>query len=329
MSGGADFPESIEGWTKEHVRQWLLSLRVPQEYTDRLYNEDISGASLICFEKQDLLDLGIKHGPAVQIISNARKLKQSSARLHRQKIKALCKDDNRAGEDIKGVEEPLETTRLVSCNTVSHPDSSERMTASAEVESSTVINKEEVNSNLYPACTQDIPGGGRIEQASENLQSLKCKDITIAVVDTISPPIEQCKGADGNPTGLHETQGVMKGSVTQALVGKPSIPPPSHALEQWKCLPRPFDKSSTLHIYTQNHILPRETGPSNLRDPVHEYKLLAKTADATESEVLRKFSNEVLRFAAACMNSRTNGTIHFGVGDAPEYTHGQVIGINV
>nr|XP_015197335.1 PREDICTED: sterile alpha motif domain-containing protein 9-like [Lepisosteus oculatus] len=94
-------------------------------------------------------------------------------------------------------------------------------------------------------------------------------------------------------------------------------------------LPYPFDKSHEPYTYSQHDILPAEKGPSNLIEPVHEYKLLGNTEHASEAEVLKKFSNEVFRFAAACMNSRTNGTIHFGVGDEPHFTHGEVIGISV
>ncbi|MBN3319490.1 SAM9L protein, partial [Atractosteus spatula] len=94
-------------------------------------------------------------------------------------------------------------------------------------------------------------------------------------------------------------------------------------------LPYPFDKSHEPYTYSQHDILPAEKGPSNLIEPVHEYKLLGNTERASEAEVLKKFSNEVFRFAAACMNSRTNGTIHFGVGDEPHFTHGEVIGISV
>ncbi|KAI7804066.1 putative sterile alpha motif domain-containing protein 9-like [Triplophysa rosa] len=41
---------------------------------------------------------------------------------------------------------------------------------------------------------------------------------------------------------------------------------------------------------------------------------------------MTKYTYEVIRFAAACMNSRTNGTIHFGVADKP---HGQILGISI
>ncbi|KAG9329287.1 hypothetical protein JZ751_006228 [Albula glossodonta] len=226
MSGftTTDFPESIEDWTKEKVRQWLLSnLRVPKEYADILYREDISGASLVCFEKQDLLDLGLTHGPAVQIIKHVRRFKDSSEK-----------------------------------------------------------------------------------------------------------PVKQSERVDGNQTKSPETQEIKRGSVTQTE-SSAEIPSKPVAIpsELSRCLPRPFDKSSELHTYRQNDILPPETGPSNLLEPLHEYKLLANTENATEAEVLRKFCDEVLRFAAACMNSRTNGTIHFGVGDAPKYAHGQIIGIKV
>ena len=44
---------------------------------------------------------------------------------------------------------------------------------------------------------------------------------------------------------------------------------------------------------------------------------------------MTKFTSEVVRFAAACMNSRTNGTIHFGIGDQPDFVHGEVLGVVV
>ncbi|XP_065151719.1 sterile alpha motif domain-containing protein 9-like [Paramisgurnus dabryanus] len=95
------------------------------------------------------------------------------------------------------------------------------------------------------------------------------------------------------------------------------------------CKPRPFDKSCPTFEYTQNEILPPETGPSNLIDPVHEYKLMANTKNVSEDDVLKKFTSEVFRFSAGCINSRTNGTIHFGVGDEPLYKHGQIIGLEM
>ncbi|XP_074048905.1 sterile alpha motif domain-containing protein 9-like [Macrotis lagotis] len=92
------------------------------------------------------------------------------------------------------------------------------------------------------------------------------------------------------------------------------------------CMPYPFDSFHDSYRYIQHYILQPETGPLNLIDPVHEYKALTNTETATEEDIKMKFSNEVFRFASACMNSRTNGTIHFGVKDKP---HGEIVGVKI
>lgn len=95
---------------------------------------------------------------------------------------------------------------------------------------------------------------------------------------------------------------------------------------QSTCMPYPFDQFHASHHYTEHYILQPETGPLNLIDPIHEFKALTNTETATEKDIKMKFSNEVFRFASACMNSRTNGTIHFGVLDKP---HGEIVGVKV
>ncbi|XP_009886214.1 PREDICTED: sterile alpha motif domain-containing protein 9-like [Charadrius vociferus] len=93
------------------------------------------------------------------------------------------------------------------------------------------------------------------------------------------------------------------------------------------CMPYPFDNFSDGTRYIQYSILNvPETGPLNLIDPAHEFKLLTNTEATADEDIMMKFSNEVFRFAAACMNSRTNGTIHFGVRDNP---HGEIEGMKV
>ncbi|XP_062982747.1 sterile alpha motif domain-containing protein 9-like [Elgaria multicarinata webbii] len=93
------------------------------------------------------------------------------------------------------------------------------------------------------------------------------------------------------------------------------------------CLPYPFDEFHSSHRYIQHYVLHiPETGPLNLIDPVHEFKLFTNTENATEEELKVKFCNEIFRFAAACMNSHTNGTIHLGVQDNP---HGEIVGVKV
>ncbi|KAM9363186.1 sterile alpha motif domain-containing protein 9-like [Symphorus nematophorus] len=92
------------------------------------------------------------------------------------------------------------------------------------------------------------------------------------------------------------------------------------------CQIRSFDKSNSSIFYIQNGILPPAAGPTNLLDPVHEYQLLPSANEASEREILYEFRKEVFSFAASCMNSRTNGTIHFGVSNQPGQGHGQVVG---
>ncbi|XP_032616947.1 sterile alpha motif domain-containing protein 9-like [Hylobates moloch] len=96
--------------------------------------------------------------------------------------------------------------------------------------------------------------------------------------------------------------------------------------EQLTCMPYPFDQFHDSHRYIEHYTLQPETGALNLIDPIHEFKALTNTETATEADIKMKFSNEVFRFASACMNSRTNGTIHFGVKDNP---HGEIVGVKI
>ncbi|XP_060084576.1 sterile alpha motif domain-containing protein 9-like [Ylistrum balloti] len=70
------------------------------------------------------------------------------------------------------------------------------------------------------------------------------------------------------------------------------------------------------------------TRPHNLIEPVHLF--LNKTWESTEEKV-KWIAEETVRFAAACMNERTNGTIHFGVEQKAnsEWLEGEIVGIDV
>ncbi|KFO92582.1 Sterile alpha motif domain-containing protein 9-like, partial [Buceros rhinoceros silvestris] len=75
-----------------------------------------------------------------------------------------------------------------------------------------------------------------------------------------------------------------------------------------------------------------ESGVSDLITPCHEYKSFATAAELSRNQLQSKFACEVIRFASACMNIRTNGTIHFGIMDSiadKGWKHGQITGINV
>lgn len=72
-------PPLIEKWTKEDVHQWLMTeVKVHKTLADRFFDEEVSGVCLVAFEKTDILDLGLKHGPAVKITSYLERLKQAA-----------------------------------------------------------------------------------------------------------------------------------------------------------------------------------------------------------------------------------------------------------
>ncbi|XP_078081922.1 sterile alpha motif domain-containing protein 9-like [Mustelus asterias] len=101
--------------------------------------------------------------------------------------------------------------------------------------------------------------------------------------------------------------------------------PPSYV----QCNPHPFDKEDAEFKYIKGNVLPPETGSKNLIIPCHEFKSFQLTVGRDEFEQKIKFANEVIKFAAACMNCRTNGTIHFGVENGGDYRHGEILGIPV
>ena len=89
---------------------------------------------------------------------------------------------------------------------------------------------------------------------------------------------------------------------------------PSKALP--KCEPRRFKNTPKESFrYQENRIIDCfESGDEgSLLKPAHEFKLF--TTAVKRSDHMKKFCREVLIFACACINSRTNGTIHFGIAD--------------
>ncbi|PFX14051.1 Sterile alpha motif domain-containing protein 9 [Stylophora pistillata] len=80
--------------------------------------------------------------------------------------------------------------------------------------------------------------------------------------------------------------------------------------------PRSFGAGCGRRYYTQGWVLNCwETGTIDMITPVHEFKILQAGIQSNEDVNLMKFVRETLRFACACLNVRTNGTIHFGVAD--------------
>ncbi|XP_051993060.1 sterile alpha motif domain-containing protein 9-like [Xyrauchen texanus] len=319
--------KKIDDWTKEDVYQWLIKvINVPLKYAEILYNEDVSGACLLLFDKKDLLDLGLRHGPAVQIIKKLSELKNPKGNL-----------TSRAT--------PEHSDSLVGTSAIEHyqgdkQEAKRHSRKSAELEVLPQLSIQEncdSNSGEHRWASKDKQkypsSGGETLYVTAGFQENET---------SISEEVENIKHkiVDGTRTAQltmlqlsHSTKPKNADRVQiktkEHLIQSNNIVDHSKSFVKCVCLPRPFDEISSSFVYTKNEMLPPETGPSNLIDPVHEYKLMANTANASEKEVLKKFTDEVFRFAAGCMNSRTNGTIHFGVGDEPQYKHGQIIGLDI
>ncbi|XP_078140640.1 sterile alpha motif domain-containing protein 9-like [Centroberyx gerrardi] len=97
------------------------------------------------------------------------------------------------------------------------------------------------------------------------------------------------------------------------------------------CDYRKFDEHEQDFRYVKHNVLPPETGIENMIVPCHEYKSLEIAHKLDSKRLQTKVASEVLRFACACMNMRTNGTIHFGIMDKirGNHQHGEIIGIPV
>lgn len=78
---------------------------------------------------------------------------------------------------------------------------------------------------------------------------------------------------------------------------------------------RKFDQEAKFCYHNNGELTSSVTRPSNLIDPVHVFSNLQLLDDESYINI----ANEVIEFAAACLSSRSNGTIHFGVHKLDSY----------
>ncbi|XP_061079980.1 sterile alpha motif domain-containing protein 9-like [Conger conger] len=288
MNSPEQRPSKIEEWSKEHVCRWLKDdLKIYYKYANALYEKGVSGAELLHFEKEHLLELGIKHGPAVKLMGKLQEhKKQSDLSIQSQSVRAA------ASSNMKTVED--------------HNISRKGHKSKAQKKSKKKYENEKKSAaDVTNAGSQDIDDKDQDKKEDMALVQQACE-----TDETESP----C------------TQTVLQRSIDHP----PEMDENTNRAPRQSSSFYPFDKHHVHHIYTQHSILPPETGPGNLIDPVHEYKYMGRTDDI--DTIKRKFNNEVFRFAAGCMNSRTNGTIHCGVADDSkemQFSHGEIIGIEV
>ncbi|XP_036184081.1 sterile alpha motif domain-containing protein 9 isoform X5 [Myotis myotis] len=249
MAAQLNLPENTDDWTKDDVNRWLDSHKIDQKHRQILTAQDVNGAVLKFLTKNHLIEMGITHGPAIQIEQLFKKLQKASS------------------------EDPIQTCQ--------------KKKGSKKVPKTQTLMQEE-NEEISK---QEQKGKEKSDMANASTMSTVSKSLKSEFIG---------------------------GEIDDTKEKQPSI--------ELTCVSYPFDEFSDPYRYKLDFCLQPETGPLNLIDPIHEFKEFTNTKNATEEDVKMKFSNEVFRFASACMNSRTNGTIHFGVKDKP---HGKIVGVNV
>ncbi|XP_067220244.1 sterile alpha motif domain-containing protein 9-like [Chanodichthys erythropterus] len=306
MNQQIELPLRVEEWTREQVYYWLTAVtQVNKIYADKLYEEEVSGEELVCYELKHLLGLGIKHGPAVKIITRLEKLKikqqgsYSSDHSHTQYTEARP-DTTVENKDSISTDETQIFKNAKKSNRKSHK-------------------REKTDFRRTNSMEEDLMDD--ISQRSTSIEHPQPQNKTTPISGTSctsSKETEPTESADPKTSDIN----VYEVAEKEKHMRK------SGSL-QHSCTLYPFDQNSASHRYIQNYTLPPETGPGNLTDPVHEYKFMGRTDDM--NVIKKKFNKEVFRFAAGCMNSRTNGTIHFGVADSKDsqYAHAEITGVSV
>ncbi|XP_010873045.3 sterile alpha motif domain-containing protein 9-like [Esox lucius] len=161
-----------------------------------------------------------------------------------------------------------------------------------------------------------------LKPLQKKLKAVSCADIDSMGVGSSSECMRESKEKVQISNEKNESEPISKTNEVE-----PNSSSVSLALGDF----RNFGDPGTDFRYVRNTVLPPETGIEDMIVPCHEYKSL-ETAHKLEPLKLKiKVAREVLRFACACMNMRSNGTIHFGVMDKVRGTHkhGEIIGIPI
>lgn len=99
--------------------------------------------------------------------------------------------------------------------------------------------------------------------------------------------------------------------------------------------PRRFKGCAENVKYKLGHIFPQPESGGKLFLRCFEYKSFFSCLRNKKENRFVKFQTEIIRFASACLNSRKNGTICFGVADSvniidgKEYKHGEIVGCEI
>ncbi|XP_026212922.1 sterile alpha motif domain-containing protein 9-like [Anabas testudineus] len=204
--------------------------------------------------------------------------------------------------------------------------------------------EEEVDGQILLALNEDFLKTKICMKAGPALLIIQKRD---ELLNSLEKPLEKKKPTGGKTTELEQKNQKQKSDLPVASEDPPEQTPVKHpdVLEERQtaqkqcmltskedCKPRSFDQEGIDFIYVKHRVLQPESGAFDLISPCHEFKSFALAATLDRTRLQAKFAKEVLKFAAGCMNVRSNGTIHFGVMDSKEdagYVHGEIIGIPV
>ncbi|XP_066508074.1 sterile alpha motif domain-containing protein 9-like [Hoplias malabaricus] len=347
MSVRMKFHLRVEEWTKEQVRQWLTEeLKIDQRWSDKLYEEEVSGKELICYKSKDLCELGLKHGPAVRIINTLETLLKSVENVSDFNMHpGTSQTDSQSHSDVPESSKAHSTDEKTGMSSLPTDQISDRVTQSQKATKSKKKKKKKClstsDNSLTHKTTNEAPSKSTVTQTTQSQMDKNLSVMTKSETTEISTAMpcqkkeSKAKISSRNASAeVTATESVGPEELKTKVTNTEKLSQSQKAdgkQRPLKCLCTfyPFDQQSVSHRYTEHYILPPESGPSNLIDPVHEYKFLGRAEDTDVMK--KKINKEVFRFAAGCMNSRTNGTIHFGVADSKNstYSHGEIIGVSV
>ncbi|XP_019372315.1 PREDICTED: sterile alpha motif domain-containing protein 9-like isoform X1 [Gavialis gangeticus] len=287
-------------WNESHVRCWLESIGIKKEYVDKLYEEEVTGPVLKELEEGFLKSIGMKGG---QIHILTRKRNELLEHLHKN-----------TGLDLAPAN-----------------DSSKKASEALVCESTNNAGKKKGKSrNSAPHTTSSI----LTREGVGDLGTISVTKLEDASNSQVTHPSGASEIDASSPAGCISKKDIGKTEATLDRTGgrksRSLHENTAEAITLSKF--RPFRSEDINFKYVKNNVLGPETGITDLVTPCHEYKSLAIAAELDRQRLQAKLAYEIIRFASACMNVRTNGTIHFGVMDRDEdkgWKHGQIAGVKV
>uniref|UniRef100_A0A8C8RBR6 SAM domain-containing protein n=1 Tax=Pelusios castaneus TaxID=367368 RepID=A0A8C8RBR6_9SAUR len=290
---------ALAEWNESHVRCWLESIGIKKEYVEKLCEEEVTGPVLKELDEPFLKSMGMKGG---QIHILTRKRNELLEHLHKnagvdsaQSHIPIIKDSEPLGSDVTTNDDKKR---------VKNRTSSISLKANASTE--------ETNSDLKGTTNTQPQRASSFQGTSYHHGSSETDNA--GAEETSEEHTEKTQSTRGRKS--RKSHSLHENTVESLTLSKF----------------RQFKNEDINFKYVENRVLAPETGVIDLITPCHEYKSFIIAAQLDRQRLQAKFAYEVIKYASACMNVRTNGTIHFGVMDSVEdkgWKHGQIAGIPV